>query len=415
MSFDFKRIAAGAAAVVCAASMCGCAFDSGYVGTIDGKDIRNGVYLSYMRNAYSNAYTEIKDAKEELGDTSEVTDIFANNIGDKTANDWIKEETLTLLKRHIAIEKFCESRGISLSTEELNKIAASVNETWDSESIDYYGIGYMIPVSQIYGYNTMGEYYDSIGIGTESMKEVEQNRELENKLFMALYDTEGETPVSVEDYNAFLADNYAVLKYFEFPYKDKYGLNLKEDAEIQAVKDKAQNYADRINAGEDIFQIRYEYDLAKAQDEAAVEAEEAFEDMTAEAIDENEVNAAIEEAIAGAEVDRYENEADFETIIAKSYSSLSDDLTEYVWNAASDGKATVFETDTASYVVIRYDITQKEAWRTKYRETILRGVKNDEFNELLKAEGDSYVVEMNESLVNKKYSPNTYKDFVKDE
>ena len=195
---------------------------------------------------------------------------------------------------------------------------------------------------------------------------------------------------------------------------DKYDLSLTDEADIQAVKDKANSYADRLNNGESFIDIRYEVDLAEAQDEAAVEAENAFEDETFEAPTEEEFDAAINEAIAGATAEKYENDADVETVISKEYSSLDVELTEYIWNLAADDKATVFETEKASYVVVKHDITTKEYIREEYRDTILHELKGDEFEALLETTGAAYAVELNEKLVNK-YSPDTYKGFKKDE
>ncbi|MBE6901627.1 MAG: hypothetical protein E7478_04070, partial [Ruminococcaceae bacterium] len=343
MIFNMKKAAAAATAIVCAASMCGCAYDSGYIGTVDGTEVRNGVYLAYMMRAYSNSRDEIIEAKEAQGNTSEVGDVFVETINGKPANDWIKEDTVRLIRRHMAVQKLFESKeGLELTQEEISKISSDLNKTWDAEEIDYYGIGYMMAVSGIYGTDTMGEYYESVGIGLESMKELDLNNLREEKLFNKLYDTNGETPVTDEEYNKYLSENYAVVKYIELPYMDKYDLSLTDEADIQVVKDKANSYADRLNNGESFFDIRYEVDLAEAQDEAAVEAENAFEDETFEAPTEEEFDAAINEAIAGATAEKYENDADVETVISKEYSSLDAELTEYIWNLTADDKATVF-------------------------------------------------------------------------
>ena len=415
MTFNFKKAAAACTAVICATSMCGCAQDSGYIGTVEGLDVRNGLYLSCMMKAYDNGLTEVQDAKEALGDTSEVTDVFSQTIDGKTASEWIKAETLEHLKRYIAIEKLFNEKGLELSNDEISKISNDISSAWDSAEVDYYGIGYMIPVSQIYGeeFKTLGEYYEYIGISEETLKESKLNMVKEDMLFMALYDTDGEFAVTVEEYNTYLTENYAAVKYIELPFDDMYGLNLdpeKDAEEIQAIKDKAQSYVDRLNNGESFIEIQYEHDLEVAQNEAAVEAEESFEETT-EDFTEEDINKAVEEAIANATAEKAENEDDIETVISKDSSPLKEDLTEYIWNLPADNKATIFENKDTIYVVVRDDVTANETWTSgDNRENVLHKIKDDAFDEYIKSVYAAYKVELDEKLV-AKYAPEKYRGF----
>lgn len=411
MSFNSKRIIAACAAILCAASVCGCAADNGYMGTIDGTEIRNGVYLSYMMTAYNNGYTEVTEAKEALGDTSEVTDVFTQTIDGKTANEWIQEDTINLCKHHIAVERMFEEQGLELTSEEVNEISTNVNEAWDMTEIDYYGIGYMISVSNIYGTSSLGEYYESIGVGKDSLKEMQLNSLREEKLFTALYDTDGDYAVSDEEIDTFIADNYASIKYIELPFDDKYGLALSDDADIQAVKDKAQSYVDRLNSGESFIEIQYEFDLETAQNEAAVAAEEAFEE-TIEAVTEEEYDKAIADAIANATAEKAETEDELDTVISKEYSKFDEELTEYIWNLAADSNATLYETSDSVYVIVRDDITTKDTWKSDNKENILYEIKGEEFDALLETTASAYTVDFSDALL-KKYSPDSYKAFSK--
>ena len=114
MAFSYKKITAAALAAVCAASMTGCS-DTGYIGTVDGMEIRNGIYLWCMQSAYGDCYTEITEVKEEAGDTSEVTDVFSNTVDGKTANDWIKENAVVELRRYVAVNRLFEENGLSFT------------------------------------------------------------------------------------------------------------------------------------------------------------------------------------------------------------------------------------------------------------------------------------------------------------
>ena len=157
----FKKILAAGAAIVCAAALTGCS-DNGYIMNVEGIDIRNGIYLSGVMSAYGDAYEKVSEAREEQGLTSEVEDLFKESIDGKPVSDWVKEEALNQVKRSVAIQKLCEENGIALSDEEANEINAEINQMWTEES--FYA-------QYLYGTNTMGEYYDGIGIGKNSLGE----------------------------------------------------------------------------------------------------------------------------------------------------------------------------------------------------------------------------------------------------
>lgn len=409
MAYNFKRYAALAAAVVCAASLTGCS-DNGYMGTVDGMEIRNGIYLSQMMTAYNSANSTAYDAKEEAGDTSEIEDLFAETIDGVSAEEWIKTETLELVKRYVAVEKLFDSKGLSLSDEERSEITENVNDNWDSESINYYG--FSISVQTIYGYTTLGEYYESIGIGKDSMKDMELNALKEDELFIDYFTNDEEAKVSEEEINAYLSDNYANVKYIQVPFKDYAGISLDEEKdaeEIAALKARAQSYVDRFNAGESIIDIMYEQDLIDAQNEAMVDAETALEADDAEQPE--DFDAYMEEAKNSATAKKAETVEDLETIISKESSSLSDELTEFIWKTEADGKAYYLEGEKSAYLVIRDDITTKTEWKENNKVYILEQITGDEFDEYLESVYADYEVDFDSYLLDKKYAPSSYKGF----
>lgn len=409
MAYNFKRYAALAAAVVCAASLTGCS-DNGYMGTVDGMEIRNGVYLSQMMTAYNSANSAAYDAKEEAGDTSEIEDLFAETIDGVSAEEWIKTETVELVKRYVAVEKLFDSKGLSLSDEERSEITENVNDNWDSASINYYG--FSLSIQTIYGYPTLGEYYESIGIGKDSMKDMELNALKEDQLFLDYFTNDEEAKVSEEEIDAYLSDNYANVKYIQVPFKDYAGISLDEEddaEEIAALKARAQSYVDRFNAGESIIDIMYEQDLINAQNDAMVDAETALEADDAEQPE--DFDAYMEEAKNSATAEKAETVEELETIISKESSSLSDELTEFIWKTEADGKAYYLEGEKSAYLVIRDDITTKTEWKENNKVYILEQITGDEFDEYLKSVYADYKVDFDSYLFDKKYAPSSYKGF----
>lgn len=407
MAFSYRRYAAITTAIVCAAAMTGCS-DNGYIGKIDGKDIRTGIYLTNLMAAYNEGHSNIVEVKEEAGDTSEVGDVFSQTIDGKNAEEWIKEQAVENTKRYIAIENlFSEKCDTASFADDLKEINADVNDTWNSDSINYYG--FSLSVESVYGYPTMGEYYEAIGIGLDSMKAVEQNKFKADQLFLQIYNKDEATKVSDDELNAYLKDNYANVKYIELQFEDLYGINLEDEAKIEEIKELAKSYVDRINGGESFIDVYHEQAVIDAKNEAQVNAEDALEVEGAEQPE--DFDAYIEQARESVTVEKAESIEELETVISKESSSLDEQLTEYVWTMKEDGKAYYFETPFTAYVVIREDITTKTEWKENNIVYLLSQLRSDEFDELLKAEYDDYSVELDSYLYDTKYAPHTYKAF----
>lgn len=396
-----RKITAAAVAAVMTASMCGCA-DSGYLMTVDGVQIRNGVYLYNEVESLWSAKSEITEERTEYGDTSEVQDIFKETVGGESTTDWVKRETLEGVKRIVAVQRLCETNGITLSDEQINDINTQINSMWNDD--DYY-------VQLMYGMNNMGEYYESIGIGKDSVRDILTANNLASELFLYYYDFDGAAPVTEEEFNSYITENYASAKVIEIEYKDYQGILLKEDEEIQAVKELAQSYVDRLNSGESFADIRYEVDLKNAQDEAHVDAEDAYAEMEAEERP-DDFDEYIQEAIDAVTVEK-KTDDELDTIInlASTTSPFDAEVVEYIWNTAADSRATLLEQEYSCYIIVRDDITEKESWKESVKSTVLNALKSDEFEELLESIYCDFSVEQNDYLVNTKYAPNKIKGF----
>ena len=392
-----KKAAAAVLAVVLAASLCGC--DRGYIMTVDGTEIRNGIYLSYLRSSYSMALEEVKKQRSDDDTSSDETStvpVTKEQIDGKSGSQWIKDETMKAVRRFITIQRKCDELGIALTDEEIREINTDINESWDNEN-DY--------LQYLYGYHTMGEYYESQGIGQESMRELLRVSKLQDKLFMYYYDKGGSFEVSESEINKHLEENYAVVKMQSFSYTDASGNKLESDEDKKAVKEKAQKYADRINNGEKPIDIFYEYQLSTVEESAKAKAETDYKEDNEDGLTKDEW---IKKQVEDANIEKAESEDDLDRFLSKESSGLAEDVTEYIFNAASDDKATIFETENGVYLIVKEDITQKTKWKEEKNESILKDIKGDDFHNMIDLFGQNYEVVINdESLINKKYSPET--------
>ncbi len=400
MKFNFKKMTAGVLTLAATASLCGCG-DNGYIMTVEDMNIRNGIYLSFQQSSYNEAYNKIQEVNsadssaESASDstsTSEI-DVFAEKVEDKSSADWIKEKALDDVLRFVAVQKKCEEYGITLTEDEIKEINDEIASAWDEENVY---------VQYTLGFSTLGEYYESLGVGMDSMKEIRKTNKLSDKLFLHYYDTDGEYATTQDEINAYITENYAAVKMLTLNYKDASGNALESDEDKQAVKDNAKKYADRINGGESFIDVKYDFDLISAQDAARANAESSFTEDNEDKLTKDEY---VKKAVDAVEVTKAEKPEDIDQFIPKEGSALDEKLTEYIWNAAADGKATVFEGESAAYVIVREDVTTKESWEEENHETILKGIKEEDYESLMELTYQNYDVQLDEYLVNTKYAP----------
>lgn len=393
MKMNFKRIAAGVLAVGITMSLCGCG-DNGYLMTVEGISIRNGVYLSFQQTSLNNANTKYNEENStDSTSSTESVDIFKQSVEGKSVPEWIKEDTLNQVRRFVAVQRLCEEYGISLTNEETAEINKNIQSTWDEDNMY---------VQYFYGVNTMSEYYESMGIGIDSLKEISRVNSLSDKLFLHYYDKDGLTPVTDEELTAYITENYAAVKMLTLSYKNYKGDALESDEEKQEIKDKAKAYADRLNGGESFIDVKYDYDLAAARDSARASAEKVFAEDNEDKLTEEEY---IQKAVDAATAEKAESLDSIDQFIPKENSPLAEETTEYIWNAAADGKATVFEGENAAYVIVREDATTKETWIKENRTGLLKSIKSDDYDSMLEIIYQNYDVDLDEYLVNSKYAP----------
>lgn len=411
MKSGLKKILSGVLAGVIALSLCGCA-DNGYIMKVDGMDIRNGVYIYFQQSAYSAAcdkLNEIYNSASSSGSgsssssssssasssSSSSMDFFTQSIENKSSSDWVKNETLRLVRQFVAIQRIAEANNVKLTEEDNKEISDVMKEMWETENYLY---------QYYYGFNTLGEYYESKGIARETMKMIYEVNSLKSKIFMSIYDKDGDKAVSDEDFLAKVKETYSSARIIKIAYNDKYGKSTKDTVRIDELKALAQSYADKLNDGKSFIDVKYECDLAIKQEIAKAEAEDAYKK---EPVEGKTLEEYVKEKVDAVKVDKIEEE-DADTIFEKEGSYYYDEaLVKYVTNAEIFDKAVTMpsESDKCVYVVLCTDITKNSHWQEENRENVLVEIKGDEFEGYLDIYSQNYSVEKNNYLVDTKYSP----------
>ncbi len=373
-----KMTKKAAAAVLCGAlvlTACSCSNTTGTALTIDGTEVPAGVYICYQMEALSEAQSVLAEEQPDLDMYADDFDIKAYTIEGVNAEEWIKNKTVELCRSHVAANKAFDEYGLSLTAEQQTEINQYVTSAWDEENIY---------AQYIYGFDTIGEYYESKGVGEKSYKEIQTLYYKQEAVFNHLYGEGGELEVSAEEINAKILNDYALVLSFE----------------VDPAYGKAQDYVDMLNSGTAFTEVKQAYDQAEAVAEAEAakkEAEEAGEEYDG-TLPEDVVVAASEQSALQSVVsvsDAYPSESYVTDVFAMA-NGENKLITVSEETTSSDGTTT---TAISYYVVQKLDISADADIMAEYSESVLYDMKSSELEESLKAKGEAYSLTENAAAI----------------
>lgn len=216
-----KRAAAALLSLSMLVSAAGCGEDTANAMTVDGTDVRAGLYIYYAVNAYQDAMEILQDGGQDF---SEVTDskeigkaLKESDIDGVTAKEWIQNKAAAYCADYVAVEREFETQGLSLTGSDLAQIDASVES-----SMSYFG-----------------DFFKGAGIGEQTVKDITTNTFKQQKLWEKYYGEDGLKGIEDETLYDYYKDNHLRVKFISMPLKDGEGNLLKADgkAEIKAMAD----------------------------------------------------------------------------------------------------------------------------------------------------------------------------------
>ncbi len=371
-----------AASILCGAvalTACSCGNTTGTALTIDGEDIRAGIYIYYQSNALNDAVTALEEEQPELDMYAEDFVLEDQTVGGLNINEWVKNKTIEYCREYVAVNKLFDEYGLSLSDEELSEINTNTNTLWTEENMY---------AQYIYGVDAMGEYYESIGIGKESYKDISTAGYKRSAIFDHLYKEGGSLAVSADELSAKVVADYALV------------LSMEIDAEIAS----PETYLEMLNSGKTFSEVHQAYtkeDTIKRLEADIAKAEADGTEYTGTRPEELEVPLI--------------SEKDMQTIVSKDSTTPSESyVTDVFAMTAGEAKIiTVSETTTADdgtettamsyYLVKRLDIAADAEVMEEYGETALHSLKDEEFDTTMKTAGSAYSVSENAAAI-KKYT-----------
>ena len=249
----------------------------------------------------------------------------------------------------------------------MSNINSNVKQLWTEENTyaQYY-----------YGVSILGEYYEKLGIGEQSFKDMQIESTKRSQLFDHLYGEGGELAATEEEINASLTSDYIAVNFF--PYDLENG-------------DSAQSYADRIAAGESYEDVYRDYAQALSYEEAAKAAAEAETAETAEG--ETAAAETSEEPAVTAQTVEVAEKDSLIQIIKNDSTTPSEEFVKQAF-ALNNGDVKVItvedEDHSHVYVVQKLDILAYPEITKSTVDNIRTSLKSDEFSDMVKATGAAY-------------------------
>lgn len=376
-------IITAAAVTASALTFSGCSQSVSRAMTVNGEDIPAGLYILYSGNAYADALQKIREEQPDLDTTAEGFDYYAQTVDGLSFSDYIKREAVNYCKRHVAVNKLFDSLGIEFSEEDRDTVNEYYQAQWDYDLSSW---STSSAFSYLNGAKTMGDYYESIGVSKSSFREYTYDNYRASEIFTHYYGEGGTEEVPKADINAWIDDNYSLVRYFGVSLRDSEGNQIEDEAELKKLEDLANGYKDKLNDGgsfSEVYNAHQKYTASQNGEEGG----------------ENSTEDAAEEA-----AEELKEDSEYNSLIAKTSTSPSEEFVQALF-AQEKNTTVVFKADAYYYVVQRLDVLETEGaegenetdYVARYKDTALQELKGEEMEDVFKNEYASYSIEENTS------------------
>ena len=191
-TFSMKRASAVlAAAVMAAASVTGCSSSTDYSMTAGGNKVNAGVYINYILNEMSSQMYQLYYS----GEITDMKECLDKEIEGENFKTYVKNKALESTKEFAAVQAKFDELGLTLSEDDVQQIEDSVSSAWSSQE----------------------DFYKLEGVSRESLKMCYEHTYKKEAIFDHYYMEGGTEPVSDDDVNKFVADNYIRYKLVTIP------------------------------------------------------------------------------------------------------------------------------------------------------------------------------------------------------
>ncbi len=401
---NFKKIIAGTAALAMMGSMAACGSNTAYAMTIDGVQVKAGVYIYYSYLAYNEAVSTIAEQDPEL-DTTDDELLKEQVIDGMETLEWIQDKAKTYCQEHVAVNKDFDAAGLTLSEETISEIDSSMESFWAENE----------------------EAFESNGISEASIREIMEYTYKASDLFLHYYDIDGVEGVTEEEVYDFYVDNNARVQYVRFDLVDGSGAALDDNGKADMEK-MVEDYLAAVEKldeedeiGEKMDEIKEEYSAyvtSISEEAAAATATDAEGNVTTTvttttttaATDENGETTTTTTAPYANETILVKATTDEETSEDEITYSPSKIVHDHVFEEAEFNEpAMIFdEENNAYYLIVRYDIEERmnedDIWADDRKKSTVSTMFSDAFQDKLDEWCAAQAVDLNSAAV-KRYDP----------
>ncbi len=374
-----KKLLALTLAVIMLLSMTACHKKDEIALTVNGIEIKSGLYAYALFEADMQARNEVDTNLESTESDTEDVDYYSQSIDGVKFETYVKEEALKKCQEFAFYQTLINDGVISLTDEELESADSVAEYYWDS-----------------YGYSA---YYEPNGIGYETFKLANRYSYYANEYFMYLYDEGGEKEVAKDERNKYLTDNFQLAYLLSTTYDED-----ATDDEIAQIKNNYKNYEERLKNGESFETIYYEEYPDQAETdttESDTSSDTTSEESTSsvdetssetETTEEEEETPTPKDAFALALVDPNSDIAEYYS--SSYYGAYADSNYDKVLELEK-GETLIIEAedDTSISLYVKLDISSDEYYLTANNENILVVLKQEEYDSYIAAIYTEYTVD----------------------
>lgn len=331
-----------------------CGSDTTWAARAGGKTMPAGVYILSQISAYYDAQDKLAQTADASASSQspsqQLKETLQSDVEGRTGSEFITDEAMQSAKRYFAAEKLFDELGLSFTQDDETILSQNLKLVWQYSQA----------------------FYEQNGVAQSSVEDVNRNYMKQNKVFSAVYGEGGEKELSDADYEAYWKETRARVRYMEFKRTDDTGMPLAQE-EADKLKAKADAYLARAKAGEDIDKLAAEY---RKETDPADESGEPTPGQN-------------------------------DAILTKDSTYPSKILTDEMFGAPLN-EARLVEDASYYYVAMRVDPMFDRTGFENAKTSMLREMKQDEFNAWLAEQASGIEIEYNQASM-KRYTPEKLK------
>lgn len=329
-----KRVVAGilSSAMILSCAGCNIGEDTAIALTVDGYEIKAGVYIWYSLNSLEEAKNKAAGLNENLNVEDEKA-LKAVKLDGMEFMNYVKDQTTDECIQHVTILRQFDELGLSFTKHEQDDIDDYVDNYWDA----------------------YGDSLTKNGVGKESLYEIQEMTYKAEKVFESYYGEGGSEGITEDEVKKYYIENNARVRYIDIDLHDTEGNDLDEAGKeelrdmAEDFKKRAERVSDELEMLELFNEFQEEYDDFVLGETMEAGGEEDFVEATTEEATEAETEA-VTEADSEVTEDATEDTTDVaaEEVTEAEEDSQASEEESAVTTVAEEGTEEIVTTTTTS-------------------------------------------------------------------